>query len=214
MTVLKVRNLSRGQVNRLLNFQPRYDGSFAALLSLEPLSAAEIHDVERIQREFRNYLEHDKVSEGQIRLVSLAPFLRLANYNEAPIRLDVEEDIARIYIEDEETHITGRLDIVAVHRSKLTAIQTLLWILVVESKNSEASDAAGVAQLLTYAHQSLEQQPSVWGLVTNGITYQFFYLRQGDPRTYQYMPLLTLMERDSAQQILQVLKAIRTEHTS
>jgi hypothetical protein len=83
-----------------------------------------------------------------------------------------------------------------------------MWILVVESKNSEASDAAGVAQMLTYAHQSLEYQPSVWGLVTNGITYQFFSLCQGEPRTYQYMPLLTLMEQAPAHQILQVLKAI------
>jgi hypothetical protein len=34
MTVLKARNLSRGQVNRLLNFQPLYDGSFTLKMKI------------------------------------------------------------------------------------------------------------------------------------------------------------------------------------
>ena len=85
-----------------------------------------------------------------------------------------------------------------------------LLILVVESKNSEASESAGVAQMLTYAYSCLERQAAVWGLVTNGATYQFFYVRKGTPSTYLFMPSLDLFGDDRAMQLLQVLKALRT----
>lgn len=204
MTVLKARNLSRGEVHWLLGFQPLYSGSFTPRLELEPLTEFEQTELAKIQTEFRTYLSEDKVSEGQIRFLSVAPLLRLAGYNQPPIRLNVEEDIDRIYIEDEDTHISGRFDIVAVNKLD----RTPLWVLVVESKNSEASEVAGIAQMLAYAYQSLEHQTAVWGVVTNGATYQFFYLLKQDTLTYQYMPSLDLFQDDRAAQLLQVLKAI------
>lgn len=153
-----------------------------------------------------NYWEESKISEGQIRFISVAPLLRLAGFNEPPIRLHVVEDIDRIYIEDEDTYLTGRFDMIAVRRDGVVP----LWILVVESKNSEASESAGVAQMLTYAYSSLERQQAVWGLVTNGATYQFFYVQKGTPSTYLSMPSLDLFGDDWTMQLLQVLKALRT----
>ena len=63
-------------------------------------------------------------------------------------------------------------------------------------------------QLLTYAYECLEHQFAVWGLTTNGREYQFVYIQQGNPPTYQLMPLLNLMESERAIELLQVLKAI------
>ena len=77
-----------------------------------------------------------------------------------------------------------------------TSRQTFLWILIVESKNIAASEFAGIGQMLTYAYTSLEKQSDVWGLVTNGATYQFFYVAKGESLTYQYMPTLSLLECD------------------
>jgi hypothetical protein len=82
------------------------------------------------------------------------------------------------------------------------------WVLVIESKNSSIDLSAGLPQLLTYAFKSLAYQESVWGLVTNGLRYQFVYLRQATPPTYQLMPDLNLFETERAIQLLQVLKAI------
>ena len=84
-----------------------------------------------------------------------------------------------------------------------------LWILVVESKNIEASETVGVAQMFSYAYTSLEKQHSVWGLVTNGLNYRFFYIQNGDRLTYQYMPSLNVLDTESALKLLQVFKAIR-----
>jgi hypothetical protein len=209
MTIVSARNLSRGDVHRLFGFRPIYNGSFESYLVLEPLSESEQQELTQIQLEYRAYWETEKVSEGQVRLLAIAPLFRLAGYNEPPIRLETEEDIARIYIQDEDTYITGRLDIIAVNRQKVSNLKTLLWTLVVESKNSEASESAGVAQMLAYAYPSLKHQDFVWGLVSNGITYQFFYVRGGETPTYELMPNLFFFESDRAPIILQVLKAIR-----
>lgn len=208
MATLKARNLTLKDVHRLLGIQPLYNGSFAPLLTLEPITETEQQELDRIQNEFRTYWVEGKVSEGQVRLVAIAPLLRLAGFNRPPIKLKVEEDIDRIYIEDEDTYITGRFDIVAVNKEQPTGDSIPLWILVVESKNSEASESSGLAQLLTYAFNSLEHQESVWGLTTNGQLYQFVHIRQGTPPTYQFMPILNFFESDRALQLLQILKAI------
>ena len=206
MITLSAKKLSRGEVHRLLGLEPRRNGSFVPLLTLEALTLDERLALRQIQQEFLNYWGESKISEGQIRFISVAPLLRLAGFNEPPIRLHVEEDIDRIYIEDEDTYLTGRFDMIAVRRDGVVP----LWILVVESKNSGASESAGVAQMLNYAYSSLERQQAGWGLVTNGATYQFFYVQKGTPSTYLFMPSLDLFGDDRAIQLLQVLKALRT----
>jgi hypothetical protein len=69
----------------------------------------------------------------------------------------------------------------------------------------------GLSQLLTDAYSGLEGQRSVWGLTTNGINYQFVQVQAGQPPQYFLLPELSLLHRDSAVALLQVLKAIREE---
>jgi hypothetical protein len=215
MVVLNARQLTIGQARRLLNFEPRTNGAFIKYLQLKPLTTVEQDEALNIAHEFESYLFADAVSEGQVRAMSIAPLLRLAGYHQPEIELRIEENIARIDIADEDTYITGRFDIVAVHRAPQPTLPgsnpVPLWILVIESKNSEASDSTGIAQMLVYAHKSLESQGTVWGLVTNGDIYQFFRLQKGEPSIYEYMPSLNMREDDRTLQLLQVLKAIRED---
>jgi hypothetical protein len=134
--------------------------------------------------------------------------MRLAGFYRSPIKMRLEENIARINIIDEDTNITGRLDILAVNKTIATTTNIPFWVLVIEAKNSEIAPSAGLPQLLTYAYKSLERQRVVWGLTTNGAHYQFVYIQQGNPPIYQLMPFLNLMDLESSVQILQVLKAI------
>ncbi len=208
MTTLNARNLFLSDVHRILGFQKQYNGSFTPLLSLETLTEFEQRDLVQIRNDFDNYLTAGKVSEGQVKLLVVAPLLRLAGFYRSPIQITVEEDVADIDIEDEDTKITGRMDILAVNKAQQTAANIYFWILVIETKNSLADVLAGLPQLLIYTFKSLEHQTSVWGLVTNGARYQFVYLQPGNPPTYQLMPLLNLMESEPSIQILQVFKAI------
>jgi hypothetical protein len=196
-------------VHSLLGYEPLLDGKFQEHFQLLDLEARDRLALDEIRTTFFRYLNRAKISEGQARELSVSPLLRLAGYHQPPIYLEIEEEIDRIYIEDQDTHIVGRLDIVAV-RNHLLGGRSPLWILVVESKNAEASEIVGVAQMLSYAYSSLERQQRVWGLVTNGLNYRFFYIaREGDRLSYQYMPSFNLIDADSAAVLLQVLKAIR-----
>ncbi len=209
MVTFRAREITLEEVENLLVFIPIYDGNFKDFLTLNPLTEVEWQQLQQIRNDFLVFLHRGKVSEGQARVISLNPLLKLAGYHQAPIELQVEEDIQQIYIEDKDTHIRGRFDIVAVNRHIETSKQTFLWVLIVESKNIAASEFAGIAQILAYAYTSLEKQSAVWGLVTNGATYQFFYVAKGESLSYQYMPSLSLLENERALQLLTVLKAIR-----
>ena len=208
MTALNAKNLTLSEVLRLLKFQKLPNGSFTPLLSLEPLTEFEQQELIQTCEDFDSYLTDGKVSEGQVKLVSVGPLLRLAGFYRSPIKMFLEEGIADIAVEDEGATITGRLDLLAIDKNTLTTTDVPFWILVIETKNSAIDVLAGLPQLLAYAYKSLEHQTSVWGLVTNGARYQFAYIQSGTLPTFQLMPLLNLMDCEPAIQILQVLKAI------
>ena len=208
MATLTASQLSLKDVHQLLGFQRQYNNSFISLLYLEKLTDVEKKELEQIRDDFDFYLTEDEVSEGQVKLLTISPLLRLGGFYRHPIRITLEEKIGDIDIEDSDTKIRGRLDILAVHRTRQTATNASFWILVIESKNSEIAPAAGLSQLLTYAFPSLKFQESVWGLTTNGMGYQFVYIQSDKPPIYQLMPFLNLMEPEPSVKILQVFKAI------
>lgn len=207
MTTLNAEKLTLRDVHRLLGLQMQLNGSFTPLLSLEPLTEFEQQELVQIRDDFANYLTAAKVSEGLVKALTTFPLMRLAGFYRFPIEIQLEESIESITIEDEDTIITGRFDILAINQTALEGSKPF-WVLVIESKNTSIDLSAGLPQLLTYAFKSLAYQESVWGLVTNGLRYQFVYLRQATPPTYQLMPDLNLLETERAIQLLQVLKAV------
>ena len=198
--------LSLNDVHRLLKLQKQSNGLFTDYLTLELLTEFEQQDLSRIRNDFERYLAAGKISEGMVKFFTIAPLMRLAGFYDIPIRLTME-DVVGIAIENEDKVIKGRMDILAVNQAEAT-IAPPFWVLVIETKNSAIDVFEGVPQLLTYAFKSLEQQSSVWGLVTNGLRYQFVYLHQSNPPIYQLMPSLSLNETQSSIVLLQVMKAI------
>ena len=211
MTTLNAESLTLRDVHRLLGLQMQLNGSFTPLLAIEPLTEFEQQELLQIQNDFANYLTAAKVSEGLVKALTTFPLMRLAGFYRFPIEIQLEEGIEKITIEDEDIVITGRCDILAINQMASEDSKPF-WILVIESKNSSIDLSAGLPQLLTYAFRSLAYQESVWGLVTNGLRYQFVNLRQAIPPTYQLMPDLNLLETERAMQLLQVLKAICNLH--
>ncbi len=208
MQILNASNLFLEDVHSLLQLKQQLNTSFTTLLSLKPLTETEKQEVRQISYDFWNYFSAGKIYEGLVKFIALAPLMRLAGFYKHPIEIRLEESITEINIEDEDTKITGRMDILAVNRAMSTKPGIFFWILVIETKNSLAEAFAGLPQLLTYAYKSLENQESVWGLTTNGLRYQFVYLQQGNPPTYQLLPELNLIDTERSLQLLQVLKAI------
>ncbi|KAB8320310.1 restriction endonuclease subunit R [Tolypothrix campylonemoides VB511288] len=208
MTIIQAKNLTLADIHRLFDFQRQYNSSFSPILSLEPLTESEQQELLQIRNDFDNYLIEGKVSEGLVKALTIFPLLRLAGFYRYPIKISLEEEIAEIDIADEDTKITGRMDILAVNKAQKTTDKAYFWILVIESKNSSIAVSEGLPQLLTYTYDNLKHQKSVWGLVSNGQDYQFVYILQGNYPTYHLMPKLYLIEPESAIELLQVLKAI------
>ncbi len=204
--ILEASSLSLNDVHRFLKLEKRLNGSFTDLLTLEPLSEFEHQDLLRIRNDFDRYLSAGKISEGLVKFLTIAPLMRLTGFYDVPIRLTMEDSVA-IAVEDEDKRITGRMDILAINNPQ-SNIASPFWILVIETKNSAIEVGEGLPQLLTYTFKSLQEQSSVWGLATNGLRYQFVYLKREQQPTYQLMPLLSLNESLDAIELLQVLKSI------
>ncbi|MEH2245159.1 restriction endonuclease subunit R [Nostoc sp.] len=203
---VEASSLSLNDVHRFLKLEELSTASFTEFLNLEPLTEFEQQDLLRIRNDFRRYLRLSKISEGLVKFLTLAPLMRLAGFYDVPIRLTMEDSIP-IAVDDEDRRITGRMDILAINSPK-SDIAPPFWVVVIETKNSAIDVGEGLPQLLTYAFKSLNQQTSVWGLVTNGLRYQFVYLTHDQQPTYQLMPLLNLNESPDVIELLQVLKAI------
>lgn len=205
MVTLQAKNLTLNEVHQLLDLQPSVQRvRFTDVLNLPDLTEWEMAKMAQIRIDFQAYWQAGKVLEGQVQLLVLAPLLRLAGYYRSPIQLSLEQAIAEIMLDDEDTKITGRLDLLAARRDAVTP----LWVLIVESKNSQVDALNGLPQLLTYASQSLTSQESVWGLATNGFSYYFVRLISGETLSYQLLPELNLLDSDRALVLLQVLKGI------
>ncbi|MEG3986614.1 restriction endonuclease subunit R [Microcoleus sp. S28C3] len=208
-TTINAKNITLGEVSQFLKFQEQFNNdTYTIFLSLESLIEIEQLELAQIRNDFREYLSVERVSEGLVQALTTFALMRLAGFYRRPIKMSLEQDIANITIEDEDTTITGRFDILAINKEKQIAADIPFWILVIESKNSLIAPRAGLPQLLTYASKSLEYQESVWGLATSGEFYQFVNIRRGNSPTYQLMPFLTLMEPELSILLLQVLKAI------
>ncbi|MCU0544095.1 MAG: restriction endonuclease subunit R [Oscillatoriaceae cyanobacterium Prado104] len=204
---LDASKLSLNEVHQLLKLEEREAEAWSDFFSLEPLSEFEQQELVKIRNNFRRYLAAGKVSEELVKFLVLSPLMSLTGFFDVPVVLTMEDSIP-IEVEDEDTLIKGRLDILAVNQPEVAIAATQFWILVVEAKNSAIDPWAGLPQLLTYACKSLQQQSSVWGLTTNGRNYQFVRVTRGNPCTYQILPELNLIDRERSLLLAQVLKAI------
>ncbi|AFZ06144.1 hypothetical protein Osc7112_1645 [Oscillatoria nigro-viridis PCC 7112] len=211
---LEASQLSLNDVRRLLKLERQTGGGFTDFFSLEPLTDFEQQQLLEISNDFWRYLEAGKVSEELVKFLALSPLMRLTGFFQVPVVLTMEDSIP-IEVEDGDTLIKGRLDVLAVNQPEAELAAAQFWILVVEAKNSALAKPSkriapltGLPQLLTYTYKSLQQQSSVWGLTTNGESYRFVRVTRGNPCTYQILPELNLIDRERSLLLAQVLKAI------
>lgn len=208
---LDARTLRFQDVHRLLDLHRLSTASADALLSLPDLGTGDLETLDRIGAVLEAHYDAGRISEGEIKVLVLAPLLWLAGYYRPEIQISLEEDIADIEIPDQELQIKGRMDLLATRLTTRHGEQGLIWILVLETKNSEAAALTGVPQLLTYLYRGLDHQNSVWGLATNGIEYQFVYLKKETRLQYQLLPLLTLLHEQDRGEVVRILRGIQDQ---
>lgn len=143
------------------------------------------------------HLSKYPILEPVVKLVVLAPLLRLAGFYRAPFYLSAEKEVI-IESEDEGTIVRGRLD--------LLVFTPDFWVLVIEAKKSQYSLEVGIPQALAYMLGNPHPEKSALGFVTNGIDFIFLKVtNQGTPK-YAESYSFTLRSENGLYTVLKVLK--------
>ena len=98
------------QLAQSSDFFPEWLDGFAAL------SDEERRLLDRLKSNFLELMEEPPMPENTVKMVVLAPLLDLAGFYHKPFRIETETSIA-LEMQDEETIIRGRIDVLVVKTS-------------------------------------------------------------------------------------------------
>ncbi len=166
------------------------------------LLEAEHRVLDRLKRNYLYLLEYP-VMESIVKMVVLSPILDLAGFYEPPIRVEGEASI-RVSAEDEGEIIQGSIDVLVV--------QEMLWVTVIEAKNSEFSITKAIPQTLAYMLANPRVHRPCFGLVVNGSEFLFLKLQitNGIPKYATSNLFSMLNEGNDLDRVLQILKYFQT----
>lgn len=131
------------------------------------LTESEHRVLDRLKRNYLYLLEYP-VMESIVKMVVLSPILDLAGFYEPPTRVEGEASI-QVSAEDEGEIIQGSIDVLVV--------QEMLWVTVIEAKNSEFSITKAIPQTLAYMLANPRVHLPCFGLVVNGSEFLFLKLQ-------------------------------------
>lgn len=131
------------------------------------LTESEHRVLDRLKRNYLYLLEYP-VMESIVKMVVLSPILDLAGFYEPPIRVEGEASI-QVSAEDEGEIIQGSIDVLVV--------QEMLWVTVIEAKNSEFSITKAIPQTLAHMLANPRVHRPCFGLVVNGSEFLFLKLQ-------------------------------------
>jgi len=171
------------------------------LNDLPELTDSEQQALARVKRNYLYLLEYP-VMESIVKMVVLSPLLDLAGFYEPPFRVDGEVNV-RVSAADEGEVIQGSIDVLV--------IQEVLWVTVIEAKNSEFSLTKAIPQALAYMLASPKRDRPLFGVVLNGSEFLFIKLVFGDVPKYGLSDVFSLLNRgNDLYPVLQILKRFIT----
>lgn len=144
------------QLKQLFGLQQSQDSNFFPewLDADADLSQTEQNLLDRLKANFGELMEDPPMLENSVKMVVLAPLLDLAGFYRKPSQSETETSVD-IEMEDEEMVIRGRIDVLV--------LKNCLWLLVIESKRSDAcSDAGNSPSSGLYVSQSRHSSTNIW----------------------------------------------------
>ncbi len=165
--------------------------------NLPEITEIEKQRLDRVKASYLNLAEYPMLEEA-VKMVVVSPLLDMAGFYLPPFRLITENQV-QIAIEDEETIIKGKIDILVVKER--------FWVLVIESKRSGISLEAGLPQALAYMLGSPNLDRPVLGMLTNGSNFQFIKLVKENSPKYGLSDAFNL--RDRGNELYDVLSIMK-----
>jgi hypothetical protein len=165
-----------------LDFFPEWQTDLPLLNPLETNALAQIRDRFRYQRKL------GPLTEGTVNAIVVSPLLALAGFYDAPFRLRSEHSVkleVTTQVDDEPRVLRGRIDFLV--------IQNQFWQAVIESKETTFDVEMGIPQLLAYMMGAPSQQPTAFGMVTNGNHFVFVKLQRGQRNQYGFSDTFSML---------------------
>ncbi len=159
-----------GQVETKLGITLADDAGFFT----EWLAAtAELAETDRLRLDQvrRNYLYQTRdgiLLEETIKMVILSPLLELAGFYQAPYKFRAEVSVEITVPNDNDEILRGRIDALV--------LQDQLWVILIEAKKTTFDLELALPQTLTYMAANPVPSRPLYGLITNGSSYQFIKL--------------------------------------
>ncbi len=173
-------------------FFPEWQENLPELTDLEKQELAQVK---------ADYLRLSKrpMLEPLVKMVVLSPLLKAAGFYREPFFLSAEKQI-KITSEDEETIITGKIDILVYTPQ--------FWVLVIEAKRVEYSLQVGIPQILAYMLDSPELEQPAFGFVTNGSEFRFVKLLKIDSTQYGLSRLFSIDSEEDLYTVVSIFKRL------
>jgi hypothetical protein len=165
--------------------------------NLPELSGSEKGRLDQIKRRYDYQHSDNPLLEEMIKMIVVSPLLDLAGFYEPPFRFRTETPV-NFELDDGEELLQGRIDALV--------LQQRFWVLVVEAKHTKIEIEVGIPQMLTYMMDNPFPDRTVFGLVTNGVSFAFAKLLQQEydlSRVYSLLP-----RHNELYDVLQILKHI------
>jgi hypothetical protein len=169
---------------------------------LPAISEQEKQQLDRIQASYLHLVSQTSMLEDVVKMVVVSPLLYLADFFLPPLSIQSEVAV-QLVIADEELVIEGKIDILVLHNR--------LWLLLIESKRAAASLEVGLPQLLAYMLASPNPVQPVYGMITNGGSFAFLKLVQGQDAAHYALSRIFEMRNpgNDLYPLLAVLKHLR-----
>ena len=169
-------------------------------IELPSLTVAEMKLLDEVNEKF-SYLSTKDALEPIVKMVILAPLLRIAGFFHTPFKVTAEKKV-ELMTEDEGLVVRGLIDLLVFYNQ--------IWIVTIQAKRTAYSLKLAFPQVLTHMLTSPNTQPIVSGLVTNGSEFRFIQLHKSEKLeekpSYVMSYLLSIDRGDDFYRVAQILK--------
>jgi len=175
-------------------FFPEWQGNLPEITELQQ------QQLDQVKAGYFNLLNYPPMLEGVVRMAILDPLLFIGGFYLAPFHVKAEKSV-KIATEDEETIITGTLDV--------WVLKDTVWVMVIESKQVEFSIEAGLAQILSYMLANPDREQPSFGMITTGGSFIFLKVISGESPQYGLSRLFSLLNPgNDLYTVLRILKQL------
>lgn len=167
---------------------------------LPELTDWQLRLLDEVKAGYFNLIKQPPLLEKPINITVVSPLLFIGQFYISPFNLRAETSV-EISDRDEERGIIvkGNLDTLV--------LKNQFWVMVIESKQAKFSVEAGLAQILAYMLGNPNPEKPSFGMITNGGSFLFIKLVQGEKSQYATSDLFGIGNRqNNLSDVLRIIK--------